>query len=69
MLVLELARDEFILRRENIIALGMNGDSYRLKQSASRRRASATIDVTEQNPATAETADQADAAPIGPATI
>lgn len=49
--------------------LTMNGDSYRLKQSAGRRRASVTIDVTEQTPATAKTDDQADAAPIGPATI
>jgi len=49
--------------------LTMNGDSYRLKQSAGRRRASATIEATEQNPATAKTDDQADAAPIGPATI
>lgn len=49
--------------------LTMNGDSYRLKQSAGRRRASSTIDVAEQNPATAETDDQTDAAPVGPATI
>lgn len=46
--------------------LTMNGDSYRLKQSAGRRRASATIGVAEQNPATAETDGQADA---GPTTI
>ena len=49
--------------------LTMNGDSYRLKQSAGRRRASSTIDVAEQNPATAETDDQTDAAPVDPATI
>ena len=49
--------------------LTMNGDSYRLKQSAGRRRASATIDGAEQNPATAEPDDQADAAPVSPATI
>jgi DNA replication protein DnaC len=38
--------------------LTMNGDSYRLKQSAGRRRAAATADAAEQNQPTAETGDQ-----------
>jgi DNA replication protein DnaC len=38
--------------------LSMNGDSYRLKQSAGRRRAAATVDAAEQNQATAEMGDQ-----------
>jgi DNA replication protein DnaC len=38
--------------------LTMNGDSYRLKQSAGRRRAAATTVAAEQNQATAETGDQ-----------
>ena len=35
----------------------MNGDSYRLKQSAGRRRAAASADAAEQNQATAEIID------------
>jgi DNA replication protein DnaC len=38
--------------------LAMDGDSYRLRQSAVRPRADATADAAEQNRATAETADQ-----------
>jgi DNA replication protein DnaC len=38
--------------------LTMNGDSYRLKQSAGRRRAAATVAAAEQNQATAETGNQ-----------
>ncbi len=37
--------------------LTMNGDSYRLKQSAGRRRAATAADRAEQNQATAETVD------------
>ena len=43
--------------------LTMNGDSYRLKQSAGRRRA----DAAEQNQATADAADQSGAFQVGPA--
>ena len=35
----------------------MNGDSYRLKQSAGRRRAATSADGAEQNQATAEIID------------
>jgi DNA replication protein DnaC len=37
--------------------LTMNGDSYRLKQSAGRRRAAAPADGTEQNQATTDIVD------------
>ncbi len=37
--------------------LTMNGDSYRLKQSAGRRRAGAAVERAEQNQATKETVD------------
>jgi hypothetical protein len=37
--------------------LTMNGDSYRLKQSAGRRRAATSADGAEQNQATAEIID------------
>ena len=37
--------------------LTMNGDSYRLKQSAGRRRAATPAARAEQNQATAETVD------------
>jgi hypothetical protein len=43
--------------------LTMNGDSYRLKQSAGRRRAAATAVAAEQNQATAETRERRSAAP------
>ena len=49
--------------------LTMNGDSYRLKQSAGRRRAAASASTAEENQATAETGDQADASQVGPATV
>lgn len=38
--------------------LTINGDSYRLKQSAGRRRAAATVGTAEQNQATAKTGAQ-----------
>ncbi len=37
--------------------LTMNGESYRLKQSAGRSRAAAAADQAEQNQATANTVD------------
>nr|WP_317629035.1 ATP-binding protein [Defluviicoccus vanus] len=37
--------------------LTMNGDSYRLKQSAGRRRPPTAADRAEQNQTTAETVD------------
>jgi len=37
--------------------LTMNGDSYRLRQSAGRRRAATVADRAEQNPATPETGE------------
>lgn len=46
--------------------LTMNGDSYRLKQSAGRRRAAT---VAEQNQATAETGDQPDTLPVAPESV
>ena len=46
--------------------LTMNGDSYRLKQSAGRRRSAITVEETKQNTATAETRDQPQ---IDPRTI
>ena len=49
--------------------LTMNGDSYRLKQSAGRRRADTTVDAAEQNQATSETADRPDASQVGPGTV
>lgn len=48
--------------------LTMNGDSYRLKQSAGRRRAAAAAVTAEQNQATAETDDLIDASHIDPPT-
>lgn len=48
--------------------LGMNGDSYRLKQSAGRRRAGKAI-AAEKNQAIAETDNQADASQVDPATV
>ena len=47
----------------------MNGDSYRLKQSAGRRRAATVADAAEQKQATAETVDQPDASQVGPGTV
>ena len=49
--------------------LTMNGDSYRLKQSAGRRRAATVADAAEQKQATAETVDQPDASQVGPGTV
>jgi DNA replication protein DnaC len=40
--------------------LTMNGDSYRLKQSARRRRAAATVGAAEQNQTIVEAGDQPD---------
>ena len=38
-------------------AITMNGDSYRLKQSAGRRRAAVSAERAEQNQATTEAVD------------
>ena len=49
--------------------LTMNGDSYRFKQSAGRRRAATAADAAEQNQATAEPGDQPDTLPVGPESV
>jgi hypothetical protein len=49
--------------------LTMNGDSYRLKQSAGRRRAATSTNAAGQNQAIAETDNQVDAPAVDPAIV
>lgn len=49
--------------------LAMNGDSYRLKQSAGRRRAATSTNAAEQNQAIAETDIQVDAPAVDPGIV
>ena len=49
--------------------LTMNGDSYRLKQSAGRRRAATSTNAAEQNQAIAETDNQVYAPAVDPGIV
>jgi hypothetical protein len=49
--------------------LTMNRDSYRLKQSAGRRRATTSHDGAEQNQASPKTNDQVDASAVNLAIV
>ena len=49
--------------------LTMNGDSYRLKQSAGRRRAATSTNAAEQNQAIAETNNQVYAPAVDPGIV
>ncbi len=49
--------------------LTMNGDSYRLKQSTGRRRATTSTNAAEQNQAIAETDNQVDAPAVDPGIV
>ena len=49
--------------------LTMNGDSYRLKQSAGRRRAATSTNAAEQNQAIAETDNQGDIPAVDPGIV
>jgi hypothetical protein len=46
----------------------MNGDSYRLKQSVTRRQSAITVAEDKQNPAATKTGDQSEAPPTNPQT-